>query len=138
MAILAALCRVAGIHGVALPSSSGAALALTDAGVAAATKSVGELSKLLGGHHLVLVRRGPTDDPTDSDVQAARWQEGQLQDRLAPGLIVGALPDDLASLLLTGGDPAALVGAVETKSLSRWAATKALAAAGRNPRGQET
>src|SRR5690625_8008995 len=75
-----------------------------DADFAAAHKNAQQLSQILKQVDAILLRRGPSEDPADSDVQATRFSGGAMRDKLAPGLIINGL-DPLCERLILGGLP---------------------------------
>lgn len=128
---LAALGKLADVPGLAFATEHGAVMVFDDADFAAAHKNAQQLSQILKQVDAILLRRGPSEDPADSDVQATRFSGGEMGDKLAPGLIINGL-DPLCERLILGGLPVdELIGevdAIHSTSLSKFAAMRALAA----------
>lgn len=128
---LAAVGKLADAPGLAFATDSGAVLIFDDPQFSAANTSAVRVSQMLKSVEAILLRRGPSDDPADSDVQATRYLAGAAGDKLAPGLIVNGL-DPLCERLILGGLNVAEVPeqaeTVHSSSLSTFAAMRALAA----------
>lgn len=126
---LAGLGKLAAISGTAFATEHGAVLLLSDASYAASQEASARLSQALAGGELLLLRRGPSEDPADSDVQAARFAEGKFVKKLAPGLVLSGLDNLCEKLILGTLEPAGLdsaTDAIQTDTLSRFAALRAL------------
>lgn len=128
---LAALGKLAEVPGLAFATEHGAVLILDDAEFSAALSGAAKISAVLKKVDAVLLRRGPSEDPADSDVQATRFSNGVAGDKLAPGLIINGL-DPLCERLILGGLSAADLPAetetIHSTALSKFAAMRALAA----------
>lgn len=128
---LAAVGKLAAVAGAAFATEHGAVLVLDDSEFGSSHASAGQVSQALAQTDVILLRRGPSEDPADSDVQAIRYTAGEMGDKLAPGLIINGL-DPLCERLIIGGlSPADLSGetdVIRCESLSKFAAVRALTA----------
>jgi hypothetical protein len=92
---------------------------LDDAEESAALDSAARASAMLRGLQMILVRRGPSDDPAAGDMQAYLYIDGEQSDTVSPGLLLANSPQLLEDLLL---DPEAaapvLAKGVYTEDLS--------------------
>lgn len=127
---LAALSKLAEVGAAAFATEHGAVLVLDDVEYGASRAAAGQISAALRGVELILLRRGPSEDPADSDVQAVRYAQGKMGDKLAPGLIISGLDPLCERLILgsiTSAELAAETAVVRADSLSKFAAMRALA-----------
>lgn len=128
---LAAVGKLADVAASAFPTAHGAVAVLDDAEFDAAHHSAAHISQVLGGPEIILLRRGPSLDPSDSDVQAVKYSAGQMGDKLAPGLIINGL-DPVCERLIIGAlassDLEQETDVIAAQSLSKFAAMRALAA----------
>ena len=128
---LAALGRLAEVPGLAFATEHGAVIILDDAEFSAAHTSAQRMSQVLKKVDAILLRRGPSEDPADSDVQATRFSNGEPGAKLAPGLIISGLDPVCEKLIVGGVSTEELpdeVAGVHSSSLSRFAAMRTLAA----------
>lgn len=126
---LAGLGRIAEVEGAAFATDHGAVLVLNDASFTGTLEASARLSQALGEVELLLLRRGPSEDPSDSDVQAVRFARGQMDQKLAPGLVMSGLDDLCEKLILEVVDLAELqsvTSVIDTASMSKFAAIRAL------------
>jgi hypothetical protein len=112
-------------------AAEGMGLAVLDhAGEVEALAAARTASATLKGVPVFLLRRGPTEDPSGSDIQGYLYVEGEERQRVSPGLALAQSPQLLEDLLI---DPeaaeAALARAVDVNQLS---AAEAIAIIGRN------
>jgi hypothetical protein len=122
----AALCAIAHVAGVAVPSPVGAVLVLDDAEEQSAHDAGRTLSTAMVGAAVVLLRRGPSEDPAAADVQVYHYQRGMRTPASAPGLVLANLPVEVEDLLLAGLDARDVTGAVDATALSEEAAARIL------------
>lgn len=125
---LAAACSLAEITADAVPTDVGAVAVLAEAGGDAPQRAVAALSNLVRGVQFVLVVK------SGEQLSAHRWQDGELEEELAPGLVLGGAPEVLEDLLVGDGDLSDVEGVVPSGSISRWKAMRQLTAAARKAR----
>lgn len=131
---------------VALPEALAAACALqrlavdvvpTPIGCLAACRDTDEdspeavaraVSTLLRGHPVLLLAQ------RDGQLTATRWTDGAPSGDLAPGLALDGAPSIVEALLLGQAEAAEQPGATTSVGMSRWQATRALAAISRATR----
>ena len=133
---LAAVGKLAAVPGSAFATPHGAVLLLDDAEFGAAHKSGADLSAALRNVETILLRRGASEDPADSDVQATKYRDGEMVEKLAPGLIINGLDPVCERLILGSLDRTELQQETDVKtvaSLSKFAALRALAAGRKKP-----
>lgn len=120
---LAAACALAGVDVDAVPSPVGAIAVLRDTQDSTrTTAAAGAVSQMLRTSPIVLL------DRRAGRISASRWQGGQHDDDLAPGLVLSGAPEVLEDLLLGGVDLADVDGTVTSVGMSRWSAMRALRA----------
>ncbi|WP_248616744.1 hypothetical protein [Paraoerskovia marina] len=125
---LAAACSIAEISADAVPTEVGAVAVLADTKGDAPQKAVSALSQLVRGVPFVLVVK------SGEQLTAFRWQDGAVEEELAPGLVLGGAPEVLEDLLVGDGDLSEIDGVVASGSVSRWKAMRQLTAAARKAR----
>lgn len=127
---LAALSKLASVPGSAFATDHGGVFVLDDARFAESHKAAANLSAALREVDTILLRRGPSEDPTDSDVQAIKYRGGHMGEKLAPGLIINGL-DSLCERLILGGlsidELPSETDVIHSETLSKFAAMRALA-----------
>lgn len=126
--------KLAGVPGVAFATEHGAVLALEDPEFNASLEAAKTLSSTLKQVDFMLLRRGPSEDPVDSDVQAMRFKSGDAGEKLAPGLVMSGLSSDCERLILGTGQVDEIEKTYDTASLSKFAAMRALATAAKKPK----
>ncbi|MDR1151315.1 MAG: hypothetical protein LBK72_02345 [Bifidobacteriaceae bacterium] len=131
----AAVCAVARIAAVVVPVEVGAVAVLADPEEHSAHDAARSLSTAMSGAAVVLLRRGPSEDPAAADIQVCHYQNGTRTSVAAPGLVLARLPGELEDLLLGVLDPHAVAGAVDATALSQAAAMRILATAARAAKG---
>lgn len=118
---LAAACALAGVDVDAVPSPVGAIAVLRDTQHATRTAAAAAaISQILRTSPVVLL------DRRAGRISASRWQSGQHDDDLAPGLVLSGAPEVLEDLLLGSVDLADVDGTVTSVGMSRWSALRAL------------
>ncbi|MEN0130145.1 MAG: hypothetical protein AAGC49_11950 [Brevundimonas sp.] len=120
---LAAACVLAGVAVDVVPSESGAIAVLREP--AAATAGAQAISKLLRSTAVVLLER------REGSVRAQRWSGGEAGDEIPSGLLLATAPGVLEDLLLGAVSVDAIEGVVTSVGMSRWRATRILAASAR-------
>jgi hypothetical protein len=120
---LAAACALAGVAVDVVPSTSGAIAVLREP--AAATQGAAAISKLLRSTSVVLLER------REGNVRAVRWTAGEAGDEMPSGLLLATAPGVLEDLLLGSVTVGDVEGAVTSVGMSRWRATRILAASAR-------
>jgi hypothetical protein len=101
---------------------------------AAAMQAARAASTTLKGIPVFLMRRGATDDPAGADMQAYLYVDGEVRQRVSPGLALGQSPQLLEDLLIDAeAADAALRGAVDVSALT---AAEAIGIIGRNFAGR--
>ncbi|ROS77234.1 hypothetical protein [Cellulomonas sp. PhB143] len=125
---LAAVCAVAKVAGVVVPTKVGAFVVLEVRAGGAPQEAVSALSRLVAGVPFVLVEKRA------EQISARRWQDGLPEDELAPGLVLGGAPEALEDVVVGEAQASALEGAVATSSISRFKAARMLSAAARKAR----
>ncbi|MDR3201652.1 MAG: hypothetical protein LBT54_00700, partial [Bifidobacteriaceae bacterium] len=123
---LAALARVAVIEATCATVSGVAVAVFADASEAASRAAAGALSRSLRDARVLFLRRGPSDDPAASDIQAAGYVGGEEVAQIAPGLAIAELPAAVEDLLLGAAHPLDLDGAVRSGSMTTWKAASVL------------
>jgi hypothetical protein len=83
---------------------------LDDPGEEASMAAAETASSMLKGLQMILVRRGPSEDPGAGDMQARLYTDGKEVESVSPGLLLANSPQLLEDLLL---DPEAAAPAVE-------------------------
>lgn len=73
---------------------------LDDPDEAAWHKAAADLSAALVFSDVVALRRGPSQDPAASDIQAFGYSDGQQTTALPPGLLLAKLPEPVEDVLL--------------------------------------
>jgi hypothetical protein len=130
----AAWLATAKVRAVVVPSEAGAVAVLDDPAERAAHDGARRLSSALTGAPVVLVRRGPSEDPGAADVQVtAHTPEGEIP-APAPGLVLANLPVVVEDLLLGLAEPREVSGAVDSAALSGGDALRTVAKAARAAR----
>lgn len=125
---LAAACALAEITADAIPTEVGAVALLADRSGGEPERAVAALSQLVRGVPFVLVVK------SGEQLTAYRWEDGSMEEELAPGLVLGGAPEVLEDLLIGDGDTAGIDGIVASGSVSRWKAMRQLTAAARKAR----
>ncbi|HWJ84712.1 MAG TPA: hypothetical protein VNR62_04740 [Cellulomonas sp.] len=120
---LAAACVLAGVEVDVVPSSSGAIAALRDP--ANAPTGAAAISRLLRATPVVLLER------REGSVRAVRWAGGEAGDEIPSGLLLAGAPGVLEDLLLGSVRAEEIEGVVTSVGMSRWRATRLLAASAR-------
>ena len=123
---LAAACALAKVEVDVVPSSVGAIAVLRDA--AQATEGARAISRLLRQLDVVLLER------REGSITASRWTNGVRGEDLPAGLVLSDAPPVLEDLLLASARPGELPGVVTSVGMSRWRATRVLAAGVRRGR----
>ncbi|GHS86689.1 hypothetical protein AGMMS50218_07040 [Actinomycetota bacterium] len=126
---LAAACALAGVLADVVPSPVGALAVLRDAtqpGLPA--RATEAISRMLKQVPVILL------DRRAGQITATRWSNGVAGDELPPGLVLSDAPPELEAVLIEGADPTQQPGFVTSVGLSRWKATRILAAAARGGR----
>jgi hypothetical protein len=123
---LAAACALAKVDVDVVPSPVGAIAALRD--VAQATEGATAISRLLRQLDVVLLER------REGSISASRWTNGVRGEDLPAGLVLSDAPPVLEDLLLGSSVAAELPGVVTSVGMSRWRATRVLAAGVRKGR----
>jgi hypothetical protein len=104
---------------------------------AAALEAARTASATLKGVPLFLMRLGPSQDPAAGDIQAYLFIDGELRERVAPGLALAQSPQLLEDLLI---DPeaaeAALEAAIDVGQLTAAEAISVIAARARMASGR--
>jgi hypothetical protein len=125
---LAAACALAALPVDVVPTPIGCLAWCRDTsegGPAAVARAVSTL--LPGVPALLLEQR-------DGQIAATRWSGGDEGAAMAPGLVLDGAPAVVEQLLLGQADAADLPGAVTSVGMSRWRATRTLAAVSRATR----
>ncbi|PZR55461.1 hypothetical protein DNL40_03700 [Xylanimonas oleitrophica] len=125
---LAAACSLADLDVDALPTPVGALAVLRDPSGEAPERAAAAVSQLVSGVPLVLVTR------TEGQLTAFRYQDGQAEGKLPPGLVLGGAPDALEDLVTGQITVADLPGVVPSRSIGRFRAMRMLTAAARKAR----
>lgn len=128
---LAALGKLASVSGSAFATAHGGVFVLDDAQFDHSHQSAADMSSALREVDTILLRRGPSEDPADSDVQAVKYRGGQMGEKMAPGLIISGLEPLCERLILGALSTEALLSetdAIHSSTLSKFAAIRALAA----------
>jgi hypothetical protein len=133
-ALAAGLLRLTSVDAQIVPTDMGPVAVLAKAEESSAHEAARSLSDALDGATIVLLRRGPSDDPAAGDVQAVTYQRGDRLPVSSPGAMLANLPLDVEDLLLGIVDPADLPGVVDSRSLTGPAATRLLLGAVRATR----
>lgn len=120
---LAAACVLAGVAVDVVPSSSGAIAVLREP--ASATDGATAISKLLRATPVVLLER------REGNVRAVRWTAGVAGEEVPSGLLLANGPGVLEDLLLGSVEASEIEGVVTSVGMSRWKATRLLAASAR-------
>jgi hypothetical protein len=123
---LAAACALAKVDVDVVPSPVGAIAVLRRP--AQAADGAQAVSRLLRQSPVVLLER------RSEAIAASRWTNGDRGDDLPPGLVLSDAPEVLEDLLLGAVAPNSLDGVVTSVGLSRWRATRILAAGVRRGR----
>lgn len=120
---LAAACAMSKVPVDAVPTEIGAVAVCRDTAVGEPELAAQVISRLLKNTPVVLVTQ------RDGQMSAARWSGGAQEEELSPALMLDGAPAELEQLLL--GQVAAhdLPGVVSSTGMSRWKATRILAAA---------
>ncbi len=128
---LAAACALAELDVDAVPTPVGALAVLRDPSGEAPETAATAISRLVAGVPLVLVTR------TEGQLTAVRYQDGQAEGNLPPGLVLSGAPEALEDLLtgqLAVGD---LPGGIGTQSIGRLKAMRMLASIARKARKKQ-
>ncbi|HWS59240.1 MAG TPA: hypothetical protein VN257_11920 [Actinotalea sp.] len=125
---LAAACAIGKVPVDAVPTPIGAVAVCRDGAPGAPEEAARVISKLLAHSPVVLVveRAG--------QLTASRWSQGEHDEDLAAGLFLDGAPPQVEALLLGTSRAGDLPGTVSSVGLSRWRATRVLAAAARDGR----
>ncbi|MDM7856215.1 hypothetical protein [Cellulomonas alba] len=123
---LAAACALAKVDVDVVPSPVGAIAVLREP--AQAADGAQAVSRLLRQSPVVLLER------RSEAIAASQWANGERGADLPPGLVLSDAPSVLEDLLLGSVAPAELDGVVTSVGLSRWRATRILAAGVRRGR----
>ena len=126
--LLAAACALGAVPIDALDTPVGAVAVCRDLGPGEPDRAAETLSRLLANTPVILVSH------RDGQIDASRWTSGRRGDVVAPGLVLDGLPSPIEGLLLGTLSVEGLEGAVSSVGMSRWRATRTLAAAARKVR----
>jgi hypothetical protein len=139
--LLAAVLKGPRVDALALVKDGLGMAVLDDPTEAAALAAASRLSDTVGQETVLLLHRGPSDNPGAADLQAYQYQAGQEVASLAAGLVLAQLPQVLEDLLIDPeeGDKA-LRYAVHTGDLTTQQAIAIIAGVRhrrpRRPRGE--
>ncbi len=128
---LAAACALAELDVDAVPTPVGALAVLRDPSGEGPENAATAISRLVAGVPLVLVTR------TEGQLTAVRYQDGQAEGNLPPGLVLSGAPEALEDLLtgqIAVGD---LPGGIGTQSIGRLKAMRMLASIARKARKKQ-
>ncbi len=125
---LAAACALQRLPVDAVPTPIGCLAACRDTGEGAPEAVARAVSGLLPGVPVLLLEQ------RDGQISATRWTSGEPSGTVPPGLALDGAPAVVEALLLGSAVAADQPGAVTSAGMSRWQATRALAAITRSTR----
>ena len=125
---LAAACALTELDVAAVPSPVGALAVLRDPSDDSPENAAAAISKVIAGVPLVLVTRA------QGHLTAVRYQDGQPQGNVPPGLVLSGAPEALEDLLTGQITVDKLPGAIGTKGIGRLKAMRMLASVARKAR----
>lgn len=125
---LAAACALAELDVDAIPTPVGALAVLRDPAGDAPEHAAAAISKIIAAVPLVLVTR------TEGQLSAVRYQDGQAEGSLPPGLVLSGAPEALEDLLTGQLTVADLPGGIGTQGIGRLKAMRMLASIARKAR----
>jgi hypothetical protein len=123
---LAAVCALRRVAVVAVPTPVGCLAVGRDADAGAAAAQA--VTSLLQGVPALLLEQ------RDGQITATRWADGAAAGTVAPGLALDGAPAVVEQILLGRAGAADQPGAVSSEGMSRWRATRTLAAVTRATR----
>jgi hypothetical protein len=134
--LLAAICKLSSLRCLAVPTAAGAVAVLKSPDEVSSEAAGIALSGSLGD--VLALRRGPSDDPAASDIQAVPYHGGVAGEAAAPGLILANLPEAIEDLLLGVSQAPDLDGTIDSDRLSRLKAAKWLHNAAKSARTKQS
>ena len=125
---LAAACALQRLAVDVVPTPIGALASCRDTGEGAPAAVARAVSALLPGVPVLLLEQ------RDGQIAASRWSAGAEGAAMSPGLVLDGAPAVVEELLLGQTTAADLPGVVTSVGMSRWRATRVLAAVSRATR----